>query len=205
MPTIHMAVWPADQDLPTRDEVIAGTVPNGLHFSDADPPVVDTADHTIGATGLAPGVLYRPGVVWVDGADVSPLAIGAPFRTVGPYDPGPQVVSAKSGVRVSPTYTTQRVGFVSPPLAADWSTGELHGELDGLTVVYWDSPTPTGEPAYATVNRSLNAESRLIVDLTGWTTLAAGATGCYLIVVPNEVSHEKSLTFHSQCTLEVLE
>lgn len=204
MPTMHIAVWPGGQDNPTSAQIIAQTVPNAVYSVDNSPPEVDTAGYVAGVTGLTAGELYRPGAVWVDGSDVSPLAIGPAFRTVGPYAPGPIIISAKSQVAVTPTHSTQRVGFSSPPLAKSVETGELHGVLSGLTVVYWDAPTPNETPAFSAMNQSLDAQSRLNIDLTGWTTQPAGSIGCYLIVGLNEIDPKRSPVFHSQCTLEVL-
>ena len=44
MATLYAAAYPASQAAPTAAQVIAGTVPNGFHASDASAPETDQTD-----------------------------------------------------------------------------------------------------------------------------------------------------------------
>lgn len=202
MGTLYIAAYPASQSAPTRDEIVAGAVPNGVHATDISAPDSTQAGYEPPPISLPPGAQYRFATVWDDGSSRSNMLISPAFTTSGAYNLGQVVMETSSDIVLSGfTHTSLKLGvsFI------------LHGEdsqpvsaLDGVLALWWDSETPDGDPRVARSGLSVDASGRFTMDLSEWTTLGEGDYGHLYLLRPDDADYRDDLLFGGRVAVSLV-
>lgn len=76
--TLHWSIYPSEQSDPDVEDVVTGTVANGVHGSDTSPVFGGEFEGTE-LTPIEAGTEYKLAAVWDDGTDTSNLVISEAF------------------------------------------------------------------------------------------------------------------------------
>jgi len=203
MANLYAAIYPSNQTAPTRNEVIAGTVPNAVHAVDTNAPTVTQAGYQLPAiSGLAGGIGYRAAVVWENAGERSNMLISPAFNTPGAYTIPPIVMDSPSDIAIDTVIYEDAVYGISVTLYD--AGGQPRTNLTDIVAVWWDTGLPSGEPVLANLGQTTNAAGEFVMNLTGHTGLPLGGTGYLLLYRHDEADYRDSLVFASQLTIQSL-
>jgi hypothetical protein len=96
----------------------------------------------------------------------------------------------------TPIWTTPHIAIKGVTVALYTNATPITAVSD-IIALWWDTPTPVGNPAYSTSTASIN-DGVLTLDISSATTLTYDAEGFLLLYKPNATDHKLALGFMSK-------
>lgn len=129
--------------------------------------VATTSTSFVALSSLSPGTVYYVGCIYIDADGAESTLSSTSFTAPN-----------KKGVRV-----TMYQGSIPSTSLTD------------LHAIWWDTPTPVGNPIYSVVTESTDGSGVFDLDLNGITQLNVGSPGFLLLYKLNTTDYKSSLVF----------